>query len=82
MAKTVGTVEIDGDLCKGCDLCVAICPENVLEMTDHINVKGWLTVALVREGCTGCALCAAACPDGVFTVYREARSREEGSASK
>jgi 2-oxoglutarate ferredoxin oxidoreductase subunit delta len=76
-AKTVGTVEIDEDLCKGCDLCVLVCPEHVLAMTDKINAKGWRTVALVADGCTGCTFCAVACPDGVFTVLRQ-DVREEG----
>ena len=68
--KTVGTVDIDAPLCKGCNLCVVVCPENVLVMTDQVNAKGWHVVALIEPGCTGCTLCALACPDGVFTVYR------------
>lgn len=71
--KTVGTVDIDRELCKGCDLCVIECPEDVLAMTDDLNEKGWRVVALVAEGCTGCTICASACPDGVFTVYRQPR---------
>ncbi|HEY0520128.1 MAG TPA: 4Fe-4S dicluster domain-containing protein [Ilumatobacteraceae bacterium] len=74
MAKTVGTVTIAAQLCKGCDLCVVVCPEHVLAMTEAINDKGWPVVALVAEGCTGCTLCADVCPDGVFAVYREERS--------
>ena len=31
--KTVGTVTIAEQLCKGCDLCVVVCPEHVLAMT-------------------------------------------------
>ncbi|HEY7625433.1 MAG TPA: 4Fe-4S dicluster domain-containing protein [Ilumatobacteraceae bacterium] len=73
MTKTTGTVDIAEQLCKGCDLCVDVCPEHVLAMTDRLNTKGWLVVALVADGCTGCTLCADVCPDGVFTVYREER---------
>jgi 2-oxoglutarate ferredoxin oxidoreductase subunit delta len=71
VARKSGTVDIEVDLCKGCDLCVVVCPEDVLEMTDQINVKGWPVVELVRSGCTGCGLCARACPDGVFTVWQD-----------
>ena len=78
MAKTVGTVTIAAELCKGCDLCVVVCPEHVLAMTPALNAKGWPVVALVAEGCTGCTLCADVCPDGVFTVYREERERVGG----
>jgi 2-oxoglutarate ferredoxin oxidoreductase subunit delta len=79
MAKTVGTVAIDEHLCKGCDLCVVVCPEHVLGMTERLNSKGWPIVALIADGCTGCTLCADVCPDGVFTVYREERA---GAASR
>ena len=69
--KTKGTVEIAEDLCKGCGLCVLVCPESVLAMTETINSKGWPIVALVADGCTGCTFCGVACPDGVFTIFRE-----------
>lgn len=71
MARKVGTVRIAEELCKGCDLCVVVCPENVLEMTEELNDKGWPVVTLARTGCTGCQMCARACPDGVFTVFQE-----------
>jgi 2-oxoglutarate ferredoxin oxidoreductase subunit delta len=71
VARKTGTVQIRAELCKGCDLCVAICPEHVLEMTDTMNEKGWPVVTLARDACTGCSLCAVACPDGVFVVYQE-----------
>lgn len=75
MAKTVGTVMIAEERCKGCDLCVVVCPEHVLAMTPRLNAKGWPIVALIADGCTGCTLCADVCPDGVFTVYRAERER-------
>lgn len=77
MARKVGTVQIAEDLCKGCELCVVVCPENVLEMTDELNEKGWPIVTLARTGCTGCQMCARACPDAVFTVFQEDRRLEE-----
>lgn len=69
--KAVGSVGIAADLCKGCNLCVDACPENVLGMTPTVNQKGWPVVALVAPGCTGCTICAIVCPDGVFTVLRK-----------
>ncbi len=64
-------MQIAEDLCKGCELCVVACPEDVLEMTDELNDKGWPIVTLARSGCTGCQICARSCPDGVFTVFQE-----------
>jgi len=78
MARKTGTVRIDAALCKGCDLCVVICPEQVLRMTAGLNAKGWPVVELARDGCTGCGLCAVACPDGVFVVYQQ--TPEEAAA--
>lgn len=70
MAK--GTVVIDTDRCKGCELCVSVCPQHVLHMASTLNARGYYPVKLDDpEGrCTGCALCAVMCPDIVFAVYR------------
>jgi 2-oxoglutarate ferredoxin oxidoreductase subunit delta len=74
--KNVGTVEIDRELCKGCELCVPACPEGVLAMIPELNGKGWPVVVLAKPGCTGCTICARVCPDGVFTVWRDQPLRE------
>lgn len=68
MAKTT----IDQARCKGCGLCVDICPRKVLELdTERLNAKG-LTPARVTdmERCIGCALCATMCPDVAITVEK------------
>ncbi len=69
---TRGTVLIDRERCKGCELCVHACPQGVLRMSETYNAKGYHPVMLdEREKvCTGCAVCAVICPDVVFTVYR------------
>ena len=39
---TRGTVVIDVDACKGCDLCIDACPPKVLVMTTHeVNERGY-----------------------------------------
>ncbi len=70
MAK--GTVVIDTNRCKGCELCVTVCPQHVLHIAPLLNARGYYPVELDDpEGrCTGCGLCAVMCPDVVFTVYR------------
>jgi len=74
MAK--GLVIIDEDRCKGCGLCVTVCPADVLRLAEgRFNAKGYPPVEVVHaEACTGCAMCAAICPDVVFTVYRQKRA--------
>ena len=65
-----GTVVIDVEACKGCDLCIDACPPRVLEMTTHeVNIKGYRYPRLLA-GCTGCQACAQICPDFVFQVYK------------
>jgi 2-oxoglutarate ferredoxin oxidoreductase subunit delta len=66
---------IASDRCKGCGLCVAVCPKHVLELTDSIvNDLGYHAVRLTdAAACTSCALCARICPDAVFAVYARPR---------
>ena len=67
---TRGTVVIDVEACKGCDLCIDACPPRVLVMTEHImNSRGY-RYPLLLAGCTGCRTCAQICPDFVFQVYK------------
>ncbi len=75
MPKAKGMVVIDEDRCKGCGLCVAVCPAHILQLAEgRFNVKGYWPVEVNDLGkCTGCAMCAAICPDVVFTVYRQRR---------
>lgn len=70
-----GTVLIQSDRCKGCQLCVHFCPQQVLHLADHYNNHGYHPVVLDESThlCTGCAVCAIVCPDSVFTVYRESK---------
>jgi 2-oxoglutarate ferredoxin oxidoreductase subunit delta len=79
---TQGMVLIDEDRCKGCGLCVALCPAHTLRLAEgRFNLKGHRPVEVVdAEACTGCAVCAVICPDVVFTVYRRKRKPEKASA--
>jgi 2-oxoglutarate ferredoxin oxidoreductase subunit delta len=67
---TTGTVVIDVEACKGCDLCIEACPRDVLVMTTHeVNTRGYRYPQLL-PGCIACKACAQVCPDFVFQVYR------------
>lgn len=67
--KSRGTVRIDVEACKGCDLCVVACPPEVLSMSTGVNRRGYRYPQL-HPGCTGCGACAVICPDFVFEVFR------------
>ena len=58
--------------CKGCELCVSACPQDVLELDmERLTPKGYHPARIFKDGCTGCAICALVCPDAAITVYRE-----------
>ncbi|MDA0246316.1 MAG: ferredoxin family protein [Chloroflexi bacterium] len=68
-----GRVVIDQERCKGCELCIPACPQNVLVLADDFNSKGYRPALYTdpHHDCTGCALCSVVCPDGCFTVFRD-----------
>jgi 2-oxoglutarate ferredoxin oxidoreductase subunit delta len=60
---------VDKDRCKGCGLCVAVCPKNVLEIGKEMNAKGYFPVFQARpEDCIFCAICCTMCPDVAITI--------------
>jgi len=70
MASVRGTVRVDIDTCKGCELCIEACPQESLRLSDKVNAQGYHYAVLIRDNCTGCENCALVCPDAVITVYR------------
>lgn len=79
-ASSRGTVVIDTEMCKGCELCIPACPPQVLVMGDGRNHKG-LRFPLLLEGCTGCAACQLVCPDFCFEVWRFDRPVADGAVA-
>jgi 2-oxoglutarate ferredoxin oxidoreductase subunit delta len=68
-------LEIAVDRCKGCELCIGVCPKHILESDmSLVNKLGHHPIRLTdADACTSCALCARICPDAVFTVYARPR---------
>jgi len=60
------------DMCKGCGLCVSVCPRKILELSKtKFNAKGYNAVECIdQEKCIGCAMCATMCPDVVIKVEK------------
>jgi 2-oxoglutarate ferredoxin oxidoreductase subunit delta len=63
-------VLIDRDRCKGCELCTHYCPQNILEMSKEINVKGYFFSRVIDQSrCIGCRICAIICPDTAIEIH-------------
>ena len=69
---------VDKDRCKGCGLCVAVCPKHVLELSDEVNCMGYFPVYQARpKDCVFCTTCCIMCPDVAVTITRvEEESKE------
>ena len=75
--KTVrGKITIDREWCKGCYLCISVCPQKVITTSDKLNQKGYYPAEFLENGkdgkqCIACVMCATICPDIAIEVYRE-----------
>ena len=64
-------VTFDVNRCKGCGLCVLVCPKKLISLSQEINAKGYNPAAITdQSACIACAFCATMCPDAVITVEK------------
>ena len=69
-------VTFDEDKCKGCGLCLAVCPKQVIATSRQVNARGYRPATAERaEACIGCVGCALICPDGAIAIYKEDESQ-------
>lgn len=71
-----GRIAINKELCKGCCLCISVCPSETIAITDKINQQGYYAAEFKEntesgKGCIACLRCATICPDVAIEVYRE-----------
>jgi 2-oxoglutarate ferredoxin oxidoreductase subunit delta len=65
------SIKIAKEVCKGCGLCVRVCPKKILRLSNESNKNGYFAVEIFQpESCIGCAFCATMCPDCVIEVYK------------
>ena len=64
-------LSFNADKCKGCEICVSVCPKHILAMDAAVNAKGYRPAGIVNpEECIGCQSCAMMCPDLCITIYQ------------
>lgn len=73
-----GRMVVNEFFCKGCELCVAACPQEVIALDmNRITPKGYHPAVLIKAGCTGCGTCTVVCPEAAITVFRERTRAKE-----
>jgi len=66
-----GKINIDSERCKGCGLCLAVCPKQAISISAKSNRQGYFPAETDNCDCTGCGVCALICPDAAIEVYRD-----------
>ena len=77
-----GKIFIDTEQCKGCGLCVVVCPKDSIVISEKSNKHGYFPARVTNCDCTGCAMCAIICPDTVIEVFCESKTATAKSNKK
>ncbi len=81
--KKVRLIEINENLCKGCDICIEFCPLNVFESSDRLNRRGY-DVPVVARGdvCNECGICDLLCPEFAIILIKDSKKDSSGVKRK
>ncbi len=64
-------ITINKEKCKGCLLCVSVCPQGLIIVAEELNLRGVKPVKFKSGGkCIGCSMCAVICPDCCIEVHK------------
>ncbi len=65
-------IRIYKGLCKGCEICVDLCPKDILAMSDDLKVH-----VVNLTDCIACYMCEWHCPD--FAIFIEPKEQKRES---
>ena len=69
-------IKFETQECKGCGLCVDVCPKHIIKMSEIFNQMGHRYAEVSDEDkCTGCGLCFQMCPDLVIEIEEGTEQR-------
>ncbi len=68
-----GKIIINTERCKGCGLCITVCPKKSIVISTQSNSTGYFPAKANNNDCSGCAACAIMCPDAVIEVLRDSK---------
>jgi 2-oxoglutarate ferredoxin oxidoreductase subunit delta len=69
-------IVVSNELCKGCGICIRLCPMKVLDRSNELSSRGiYPPVVTYKDKCTGCRICEDHCPD--MAIFIEIDKEEE-----
>lgn len=75
-------IEFREERCKGCLLCMAVCPKEIITISPRFNRSGYKVVEILPENlgsCTYCTACALVCPDCAILINIGKKKKKEVS---
>ncbi len=71
-------VKVNKERCKGCKLCIDVCPSGIFKTSENFNKIGYHYVEVVNgKNCIGCRRCVIICPDVVIEIYKNTKKEEK-----
>lgn len=65
-------IVINPRLCKGCHICISVCPHSVLEKSNEVDNRGFFLPQVVDlDACRVCHVCEMHCPDFAIRVVEK-----------
>ena len=70
--KKIESIYIDEKFCKGCDICIELCPKDVFTVSPKINSRGYyVPLTTYLETCNVCKICELVCPEMAIILHEK-----------